>query len=423
MQLHRKVLGSVLLLCAPTFLMLPAAMAQISYSNLHSFVNQGAGGSQPIGGLILDDAGNLYGTTISGGTHQLGTVFKLTPGADGHWTETVLFDFTGTKTGSNPAAGLIFDQAGNLYGTTSNGGSKNLGTAFMLSPNVNGKWTETLLHNFAGGSDGSDPISKLIFDQAGNLYGTTFRGGYNNCWAGCGAVFELSPTAGRAWTETVLYHFCPEKGCSDGELPYGTVVLDSAGNLYGTTEYGGTVGCGDGQGCGAVYELSPTESGSWTESVLHAFCGKKSCPDGAYPLDTLTLDAAGNIYGTAEQGGKYQGGVVFQLSPGVGGSWSEEILHDFNGTDGNAPYAGVIFDRSGNLYGTTFEGGGGGGGVVYALTPNSNGGWNSVVLHNFFDNPGAIVWAGVVMDPAGNLYGTTYGDSNSTFGSVYEITP
>ncbi len=157
--------------------------------------------------------------------------------------------------------------------------------------------------------------------------------------------------------------------------------------------------------------------------MLHAFCADQGCPDGLYPLDTLTLDQAGNIYGTAEMGGTYQSGVVFELSPGTGGSWSESILHDFNGTDGDAPYAGVIFDQSGNLYGTTFEGGGGGGGVVYELTPNSNGGWNSVVLHNFFDNPGAIVWSGVVMDSAGNLYGTTYGDSNNTFGSVYEITP
>jgi uncharacterized repeat protein (TIGR03803 family) len=424
MQTHnRRILVGVLLLSVAALFLSPAAVAQISFYNLHSFVKDGVGGSQPFGGVVLDAAGNLYGTTLSGGSHQMGTVFKLAPGAGGHWTETVLYNFAGAKTGSAPVAGLIFDQAGNLYGTTSGGGSKNSGTVFELSPDADGKWTETLLHNFAGGSDGSDPLTNLIFDQAGNLYGTTFAGGSTNCGNGCGTVFELSPTTGRAWTEKVLYRFCPDTGCSDGESPYGTVAFDSKGNLYGTTNAGGVAGCGAGRGCGLVYELSPNGSGGWTQSVLHAFCADEGCPDGAYAFDTLTLDTAGNIYGTTAMGGKDQDGVVFKLSPGSGGTWSESILHEFNKTDGDAPYAGVIFDSSGNLYGTTFEGGGGGGGVVYKLTPNPTGLWNAFTLHNFFDNPGAIVWSGVVLDSAGNLYGTTYGDSNKTFGSVYKITP
>lgn len=413
--------ASLLLLCAA--IATPNTLAQIGFANLHTFTHDGAGGSEPTAALILDQAGNLYGTAEAGGSHQLGTVFKLTPGADGKWTETVLFNFTGAETGSTPAAALIFDQAGNLYGTTYNGGLKNGGTAFELSPGADGKWTETLLHTFAGGKDGANPSASLIFDGAGNLYGTTFHGGSSTCSGGCGTVFELSPTSGRAWKESVLYRFCPEKGCSDGSTPYSAVIFDSAGNLYGTTGYGGNVKCGAGMGCGVVYELTPNSSASWTESVLYSFCAKDDCRDGAYPLDSLIFDEAGNLYGTAEQGGTVGGGTVFELSPGSNGSWTEKVLHSFNGTDGDAPYAGLIFDKAGNLYGTTFEGGSGGGGVVYALTPNSNGGWDDVNLHNFYDNPGAIVWSGVVLDSAGNLYGTTYGDSNSTFGSVYEVTP
>jgi uncharacterized repeat protein (TIGR03803 family) len=417
-------LAGLMLLCAATLVMAPAVTAQITYSNLHTFVRDGVGGSEPIAALVLDGDGNLYGTTDSGGSHQLGTVFKLTPGVDGKWTETVLFNFAGAKTGSNPVGQLIFDQAGNLYGTTSSGGSNNFGTVFELSPGTNGKWTEKLLHNFAGGTDGLEPNAGVIFDGAGNLYGTTFRGGGStNCWEGCGTVFELSPTAGAPWTETVLYRFCPEKGCSDGETPYASVILDSAGNLYGTTGWGGNAACGSGMGCGVVFELSPNGSGGWTQSVIHTFCTISNCPDGANPLDSLIFDQAGNLYGTAEQGGTVGGGIVFELSPGSGGSWTGKVLHNFRGTDGDAPYANLIFDSTGNLFGTTFEGGAGGGGVVYELSPNSKGGWNEITLHNFYDNPGAILWSGVIMDSAGNLYGTTYGDSNNTFGSVYKITP
>jgi uncharacterized repeat protein (TIGR03803 family) len=404
-------------------LVAPGVWAQVSYDNLHTFTRGGLGGSQLTAGLVFDQAGNLYGTAESGGKDGMGTVFKLSPNGSGGWTETVLFNFTGAKTGSTPVSGLVFDGAGNLYGTTSGGGGKNGGTVYKLSPNSDGKWTETLLHNFAGGQDGIDPLTSLIFDQAGNLYGTTFRGGSSNCWDGCGTVFELSPTSGRAWTEKVIYRFCEVKGCADGSLPYGTVVFDTSGNLYSTTGDGGIVGCGDGSGCGTVYRLSPNSDGTWTQTVLHAFCADKGCPDGMYPLDTLILDQAGNIYGTAELGGKNQDGVVFELSPGSDATWTETILHEFKGTDGDAPYAGVIFDKSGNLYGTTFEGGSGGGGVAYELIPNSSGGWGEVTLHNFDDHPGAIIWSGLVIDSQGNLYGTTYGDSNGTFGSAYKITP
>jgi uncharacterized repeat protein (TIGR03803 family) len=400
---------------------LPNAWAQIPYKNLHTFTKDGAGGAELTGGLVLDAAGNLYGTTAVGGTRDFGTVFKLAQGSDGRWTETVLHSFVGPGDGSFPGSSLVFDQAGNLYGTTAEGGPYNRGTVFELSPGSNGRWTESVIYSFcpiANCSDGADPISSLVFDQSGNLYGTTRQGGSNLY----GTVFELKPKPIGAWTETVLYDFCPVKGCADGQQPYAGVIFDQAGNLYGTTTYGGGTQCG-GTGCGVVFKLTPNAGGSWTESVLYSFCSLSGCDDGIFPLDSLVFDQAGNLYGTAELGGTDNDGLVFELSPSSVGAWTGKVLHTFKGTDGGAPYANLIFDTAGNLYGTTFEGGSGGGGVVFALKPKSSGAWEYIILHNFFDNPGAILFAPVVMDSAGNLYGTSYGDSNNTFGSVYEISP
>ena len=281
---------------------------------------------------------------------------------------------------------------------------------------------ETVLYSFcalSNCSDGAVPFSRLIFDQAGNLYGTTLEGGLSSaCTGGCGTAFELTPNSGGTWTESVLYSFCSLKNCRDGAFPFvGGLVFDPAGNLYGTTEFSG-----DESGGGVVFELSPNGDGSWKESVLHAFCSLKNCHDGANPLDTLIFDKAGNLYGTAEGGGA-GAGVVFELSPIGDGRWKEKVLHSFAGRNGAVPYAGLIFDQAGNLYGTTFEGGVPGGGVVFKLTPHATGAWGETVLHDFSDKAGAIPFSGLIFDTAGNLYGTTYGDSNSTFGSVYEITP
>jgi len=416
--LAAMLVASVLVVAAT-----PSLWAQSNSKNLHTFTKEGAGGSEPTGGLVMDQVGNLYGTAAFGGTREDGTVFKLTPGSNGHWTETVLHSFLGGEDGSIPIASMVFDQAGNLYGTTAAGGAQNWGTVFELTANSNGSWTESVLYSFCSVnkcSDGGSPASSLIFDSAGNLYGTTREGGTTGCGSvGCGTVFELMPQSNGSWKENVLYTFCPTGKCTDGEAPYAGVIFDQAGNLYGTTNMGGS-----GKGpYGTVFELSPNSDGSWKETVLHSFCNLSKCLDGDNPLDSLVFDQSGNLYGTAELGGEVGGGIVFELSPNSNGTWQGKILHSFAGKDGDAPYANLIFDQAGNLYGTTFEGGPGGGGVVFELKPNGHGGWDDYVLHNFYDNPGAIVFAGVIMDPAGNLYGVTYGDSNNTFGSVFEIMP
>jgi uncharacterized repeat protein (TIGR03803 family) len=323
-------------------------------SVLHSFNLNGGDGATVEAGVIFDSAGNLYGTTANGGAHNGGTVFELSPTADGGWTEKLLHSFGNGLDGSVPNAGLIVDAAGNLYGTTTSGGVHHLGTAFELIPTGTGSWTEKQLHNFSGSTDGAQPWAGLTFDSAGNLYGTASGGGpYNG-----GVVFELSPQTGGRWSGKVLHSFgkVGANGVSETE-PYAGVVFDQAGNLYGTTYYGG-IGGG-----GVVYELTRTSSGAWKETTLHNF-GQGSAVKGGYNLfGGVVFDAAGNLYGTTAYGGSTADacgssgcGVVFQLSPSAGG-WSETVLETFNYTDGGHPFGYVAFDSSGNIYGTTTAGG------------------------------------------------------------------
>jgi uncharacterized repeat protein (TIGR03803 family) len=330
---------------------------------LHSFHDDGKDGWYPVTSLIFDAAGNLYGTTENGGSHAAGTVFELTLTASGGWTEKLLHNFGLGTDGAAPEAALIFDAAGNLYGTTASGGTHLSGTVFELSPTASGGWTEKLLHSFAGyPKDGSDPVASLIFDAAGNLYGTTAAGGkYSVCpdGASCGTVFEMTPTADGGWTEKVLYDF---KDTLDGNTPGGSLIFDAAGNLFGTTEIGGNItSCNGiaGYGCGTVFELTPSADGKWTEMVLHDF---GSGTDGFYPGNSRLIFDAGNLYGTTTSGGifSHSGGTVFEMTPTAGGGWTESLLHSFgDGTDGSYPDGGLIFDSLGNLYGTTFHGGGG----------------------------------------------------------------
>jgi uncharacterized repeat protein (TIGR03803 family) len=427
----------------------PGAWAASKYKSLHTF--RGADGAEPTAGLIFDQAGNLYGTTASGGAGNGGTVFKLTRNSDGSRTQSVLYAFCSVNNcgdGMQPFAGLIFDQKGNLYGTTSLGGTCNIavsprcGTVFKLTPNSNGGWSESVLYSFCSLKeclDGWVPLGGLIFDRAGNLYGTTVAGGPTNCVnSGCGTVFKLTPKANGSWTETVLYGFCSGTNCGDGFYPAVNLIFDGAGNLYGTTLEGGVSrfsNCG-GFGCGVVFKLAPTSQGGWSETVLYNFCSRANCGDG-WDAANLIFDQSGNLYGSAALGGSNSGpcskgcGVVFQLTPKLDGRWTEKVLHRFTGSwDGRGPGAGLIFDRAGNLYGTTRVGGdlrcnNSGCGVVFKLAPNSKGGWDETVLHDFFDQPGAVPEAGLIFDSAGNLYGTTAGDFNinTSFGSVFEITP
>ncbi len=426
---YKKFLGAasaaLMIVIVITLVLAPGAWAQSNFKTLHTF--NVTDGEQPGGRLIFDAAGNLYGTTNIGGKYKncyfgtCGTVFELTPNADGTWTEQVIHNFDGSD-GTDPGGELIFDAAGNLYGTTNRGGGPGDGVVFELTPGANGSWTDNTLFTFSG-ADGQWPGGGLTFDASGNLYGTTGWG----CGMGC--IFELTPNTGGGWTESVLYGFQFEG--KNGSYPSGgSLIFDASGNLYGTLAFGGQEGCSPyGNGCygfGVVFELSPSGDGTWTQKVLHTFQGK----DGESPTCTLVFDAAGNLYGTAFAGGDlslcsgYGCGVVFELTPDAGGGWTEHVLHKFTGgKDGGVPFAGLIFDAAGNLYGTTTKGGAHGYGVVFKLSPNSNGGWNETMLHSFIDAPGAYPWAGLIFDAAGNLYGTTQGDGSKTFGSVYEITP
>jgi uncharacterized repeat protein (TIGR03803 family) len=257
----------------------------------------------PYAGLISDSAGNLYGTNGTGGPLEDGGVFELRPDG-GKWNEIVLKNFN-NKDGSKPLGGVIFDSAGNLYGTTYSGGTYGYGAVYELI-NTDGKWTEKLLHSFDyNGKDGVYPWSGLIFDSAGNLYGTTYQGGTGtgpDCRYGCGTVFELTPGADGSWTRKILHSFNSQAG--DGSNPRTGVILGTDGNLYGTTFYGAP------SGYGMVYELT-YDNGKWTEKVLHNFTGGV---DGGNPMAGLIFDAAGNLYGTASSGGANNGGVVFEIT-------------------------------------------------------------------------------------------------------------
>ena len=322
-------------------------------------------GATPLAGLVFDQKGNLYGTTEYGGAHGAGVVFKLTPKGK----EMVLYSFCGHNNctdGYYPAAALVSDPKGNLYGTTQLGGAYGGGAAFRLTPNRK----EIVLYSFcaqANCADGEDPVAGLIFDQKGNAYGTAQRGVY-----GGGVVFKLAPDG----KDTVLYSFCAQYNCPDGELPLAGLVFDQKGNLYGTTQYGGAPDCNYPYGgCGVVFKLTPEGK----EAVLYTFCAQ-SCTDGAFPIAGLIFDQKGNLFGTTQSGGVYAssqgGGVLFKLTPGG----RETPLYSFcaqtNCADGANPHAGLVFDQKGNLYGTTYNGGVYnynscyyGCGVVFKLTP------------------------------------------------------
>jgi len=381
---------------------IPAVQAQ-TLSVLHTFTGAADGGD-PSAGLTMDKAGNLYGTTFSGGAGG-GTVFKLAHWGSS-WVLNNLYSFTGGDDGGNSQARLIFGADGSLYGTTSAGGYQGNGTVFNLRPQAVAcksaicPWTETVLYRFQGGSDGISPAyGDLTFDQAGNLYGTTEAGGLQSCSGTCGVVFKLTKS-GNSWTESVLYSFT---GGNDGGNPFSGVIFDSAGNLYGTAYYGGDISAG------TVYELSPSGSG-WTEKTLTDFSG-----GGGFPVGGLTFDSQGNLFGTG-----FTGGTAFELSPS-NGNWTYSLLYTFNGFDG--PFGSPTFDAAGNFFGTNATGGAYDQGFVFKLTP-SNGGWNFTDLYDFTGgNDGGFPVSNVILDAKGNLYGTTYLGGADGEGVVWEITP
>ncbi len=370
-------------------------------------------GENPNGGLIMDAAGNLYGTTRSSGCPHTekncaGTLFELSPGPKGAWQIKYLHIFhVQTHDGQGPNGGLIFDAAGNLYGTTQ-GSSGGDGTVFELSPSADGSWHESILHTFVRGGDGAEPLAGVIFDNAGNLYGTT--SGLTGI--GPSTVFELSPNGDGTWTETPLYTFT---GGSDGTTPFGGVIFDNSGNLYGTTSAGGL-------GFGTVFELSPVGDGTWIETTLYTFKG--GTQDGAIPMAGLTRDSAGNLYGTTSLAGQSNGGSAFELSQAADGGWIYKTLHFFNFFEGASPAGGVTLDAAGVLWGTSQYGGSDDQGTVWRLSPNANGTWTIHVVAAFgWPATGSTPTGNLLIDAAGNLYGATASGEllGRDSGTVFEI--
>jgi uncharacterized repeat protein (TIGR03803 family) len=412
----RVALGGLLASFAAILILLGSALASgPSEAVIYSF---GVSNSTPYAGLVADSAGNLYGTTLWGDSLPNGSVFELSPSGSG-WSQTTLFVFDGAN-GSFPAGPMILDKSGNLYGNTSQGGTGNCssgssrvgcGVVFELSPPVSGgTWTETVLYNFQGGNDGQRPYDNLVMDAAGNLYGTTTSGGTGCAPQGCGTVFRLKPPAqkGGAWTETVLHRF----NGTDGSGPAGITL--KGGALYGAASGGPSNN-------GLIYKVkmgSELQMGSGTtETVLYNFSGS----DGAGP-GGVVFGADGNMYGVTGGGGQDNWGTVFELTQTSGGTWAEAVLYDFTGgADGANPNSPVILDEDGNLYGTTYTGGlttecgwispEDGCGVVFKVSPSAAGGaWTETVLHSFSDagSDGNIpINTGVVFGKGGDLYGTT----------------
>jgi hypothetical protein len=439
--------------------------AQGTEQVIYSFQG-GTDGFSPVGGMVFDKAGNLYGVTEFGGSTRClpvsicGTVFRLKPptNAGEAWAETVLYVFKGPTydDDSNPDGGLIIDGAGNLYGTTAYGGTGNCilagvqagcGTVYELSPPMqpSGTWTETILYSFPTALQGYFPRGDLVFDSKGNLYGSTYFGGgqgTGNCngfYQYCGAVFELSPPQpGGAWTEQVLYAFGginPGNSSGDGAAPNGNLLLDKVGNIYGTTYYGGTaVGACTGKvgatGCGTIFELSPPNRRSqlWTETVLHVF---RAGDDGAGPNGGLLLDGTGALYGTAVGGGvNAEYGFAFKMTPGPDSNWKETTLHSFDGLDGGEPMAGLTVNSFDGICGTTSLGPGFHG-TVFCFAPQYSAQvpWKFSTLHKFTSRQdGANPSAPLLNDRSGNLYGTTRGGGTGTgecglfgCGTVFEL--
>lgn len=406
-------------------LFVTAIMAQAqTYRVIHSF--GWYEGSTPVAGLTIGPGGNLYGTALEGGddngyicqlysdTAGCGTVFKLW-NHQGDWMFSLLFKFNGSD-GAYPATSVTFGPNGSLYGETGLGGSctyssYGCGTIFNLTPGatappaVLGLWSESVPYAFTGNDDGGPYPSAVIFDNAGNLYGTTDYGTYN-----AGNVFEFTPLGGH-WSETVLYSFY---GGSDGQYPKGVLADAGFNHLFGITFKGGNDGCGS-AGCGTIFELTRGESG-WTKTTLHTFADGG---DGAWPEFTPIMDAAGNLYGTT--GGYNNPGTVWEMSPSNGG-WTFTVLYTFS-TPAAGPFSGLAMDAAGNLYGTTYQGGLYNDGSVFELSPSNGGGWTYTDLYNFTGGTdGGWPEGDVALDGNGNIYGITTGGGSSSKGVVWEIT-
>lgn len=399
-------------LCLLLFLPLlaPALASAQAHGRVLYALSPYPGCEDPVTGLIADSHGILYGTALAGGSSGDGCVFELSPSPTG-WQQTVLHSFSGAD-GNGPYGALTLDAAGNLYGTTDDGGTYNGGVVFELSPSADGTWTESTLYSFGNGDDARGSQCNLIFDDRGNLYGTAGGGPYSK-----GTVFRLSPSQ-DGWVETILYSFSSGINGPGGSLPKGGLVMDREGRLYGVTTDGGEYGSG------TVFELAPAEDSGYTERIIHSFDGT----DGSNPDSGLTMDKSGNLYATTDAGGNSSFcGAITELTKNADGSWGENVLRQMNATDGCSIVGPVAFDEAGNLYAAAQFGAINGMGSIFMLTPTQSGPWTETMLHRFdFKFPdgedGRNPYAGVIM-VTGKLFGTTSGGGINNVGIVFEITP
>ena len=410
------VMFSALLVMAPQRAQAQYGPGEIQV--LYSFTGT-PDGATPTSGLTFHN-GNFYGTTCFGGSSGDatvcnglnllpgfggGTVFELSPNGSGGWNQNIIYSFCSQPNcadGENPEfAGVIFDQNGNMYGTTFNGGAKGYGVVFELSPNGSGGWTESVLYSFKNSPDGANPINGVVMDQAGNLYGTTYAGGSSN---GNGTVFKVS-RSGSSWTERNLGNI---NSVGSG------LTIDSAGNIYGTTFQG-------------VFKLTPDGQGGYSAKVIFTFNPNKKSQQGSDPAGTLAVDSAGNVYGTTMQGGAHGFGTVYELVKGSTG-YTGKVLCSFSqayGENGIYPFAGVVVDPSGNLYGTTTQGGQfNSDGSIYELVAANN--YQEKRILSFNGSDGAYPYASLYLDSQGYLYGTTvYGTNggSQSDGVVFIVNP
>lgn len=377
-------------------LLLSAESAEAAKAKLLYGFQHGGDGYNPASELIVDSNGAIYGTTQHGGSYNYGTAFELLPSGQ----EELLHEFTGGIDGGGPQSGLVADGSGNLYGTTYSGGASDAGTLYRIAPDG----TETVLYSFAGGSDGLAPFDRPLIGSDGNLYGTTTNGGGQHCGMyGCGTVFKITPDG----KEKILYSFLGTESGGDGESPWDSLIQDSAGNFYGTTELGG------GSDYGTVFMVSPKGK----EKVLHQFYPPS---DGGLPIGGLVADKAGNMYGTTACCGPNNGGVVFKIAPD--GVFS--VVHAFSGgNDGMAPY-GLAIDDKGNLYGTTVEGGrtdsvcpDEGCGTIFKITPDGT----ETIVYSFTDGKDGVSPLRSPLVDKGYIYVTAEQGGTQGLGTVIKV--
>ncbi|MGH6889211.1 MAG: choice-of-anchor tandem repeat GloVer-containing protein [Rhizomicrobium sp.] len=426
------VLLIALLACAPA--------AAHGFKILHTFCAQDgcADGGEP-NGLVEDRAGNLYGTAEdSANGNDSGMVFALTRRKGGRYAYSVLYSFCsqagcadGNWTASN--GGLIVDKAGNLYGTTTFGGPEAGGEVYELKHKA-GQWKLKVLYGFCDACGGpyyptagltyAGAASGALYDGVSPLFGTTASGGTGGYGFGYGVAFMLQPGE-KGWTEQDMYDFCTQNNCADGQTPQVPLLVDASGNLYGTTLSGGDAYYGD----GTAFELSPSGN-SWTETVLYKFCTLANCADGDWPSGGLVMDASGDLYGTAPFGGASGSGVAYQIVPN-GTKSRYTVLQNFGGASGGNPYSVPALDGQSDIFGTATQGSNmERGGTVFAMSGSKIG-----VLHKFCRRAacpdGCMPYSGVIRDPSGALFGTTMfggndeqnGWDNTGFGTVYELAP